>query len=150
MSQLKSDHNNSFSYIRQYAYTLNQTNHGTTIHIKIQRPLTTFHRLFLSFQAQKQGFLEGCRPFIGLDGCHLKGPYNGVLLSAVALDANSGIFPLAVCICEKETMYSWIWFLNKLKMFLQFPENRHLCFMFDRQKGLINTLETHFPLASTR
>ncbi|TXG52551.1 hypothetical protein EZV62_021720 [Acer yangbiense] len=150
MSQLRSEHNNCFRYLRQYAYTLNQTNPGTTIHIKIQKPLPTFHRLFLSFEAQKQGFLEGCRPFIGLDGCHLKGPCGGVLLSAVALDANSGIFPLAVCICEKETMYSWMWFLNKLKMFLQFPEDRHLCFMSDRQKGLINALETHFPLASTR
>ncbi|KAK3226830.1 hypothetical protein Dsin_006692 [Dipteronia sinensis] len=103
MSQLRSDHNSSFRYLRQYAYTLTQTNPGTAIHIKIQKPLTTFHRLFLSFQAQKQGFIEGCRPFIGLDGCHLKRPCGGVLLSAVALDANNGIFPLAVCICEKET-----------------------------------------------
>ncbi|TXG66492.1 hypothetical protein EZV62_007767 [Acer yangbiense] len=70
---------------------------------RVMSQLRTYHnncfRLFLSFQAQKQGFLEGCRPFIGLDGCHLKGPCGGVLLSAVALDANSGIFPLVVCIC---------------------------------------------------
>ncbi|KAK2642842.1 hypothetical protein Ddye_024605 [Dipteronia dyeriana] len=99
----------------------------------------------LSFQALKQGFLEGCRPFIGLDGCHLKGPYGGVLLSAVALEANSGIFPLAICICEKETKWSWKWFLNSLKMFLQFPENRHLCFMSDRQKGLVKALQTYYP-----
>ncbi|KAL5812540.1 hypothetical protein ACOSQ3_027490 [Xanthoceras sorbifolium] len=32
-----------------------------------------FQRFFLSFYAQKMGYLEGCRPFIGLDGCHLKG-----------------------------------------------------------------------------
>ncbi|KAK3211560.1 hypothetical protein Dsin_016266 [Dipteronia sinensis] len=153
MSQLQSDHNSSFSsfrYPRQYAYTLNQTNHGTTIHIKIQKPLTTFHGLFLSCQAQKQGFLKDHRPFIGLDGCHLKGPCDGVLLSAVALDANIGIFPLAVCICEKNTKWSWMWFLNNLKMFLLFPEGKHLCFISDRHKGLVKTLETHFPLASTR
>ncbi|KAK3204273.1 hypothetical protein Dsin_018319 [Dipteronia sinensis] len=47
-------------------------------------------------RAQRLGFLEGCRPFIGLDGCHLKGPCGGILLSEVALDANSGLFPLAV------------------------------------------------------
>ncbi|KAK2659572.1 hypothetical protein Ddye_006105 [Dipteronia dyeriana] len=67
MSQLMSDHNNFFKYLRQYAYTLNQTNPRTTIHIKIQKPLSTFCRLPLSFLAQKQGFLEGCRPSIGLD-----------------------------------------------------------------------------------
>ncbi|KAK3230758.1 hypothetical protein Dsin_002639 [Dipteronia sinensis] len=43
------------------------------------------------------------RPFIGVDGCHLKMAFGGLLLSAVFLDANSGLFPLAVCICEKET-----------------------------------------------
>ncbi|KAK2656967.1 hypothetical protein Ddye_010019 [Dipteronia dyeriana] len=86
---------------------------------------------------------------LGLDGCHLKGPCGGVLLSAVALDANIGIFPLAICICEKETKWSWKWFLNSLKIFLQFPENKHLCFMSDRQKGLVKALHTHIPLAST-
>ena len=80
----------------------------------------------------------------------MKGPCGGVLLSAVALDANSGLFPLAVCICEKETKYSWMWFLNHLKMYLQFPSDRHLCFMSDRQKGLTNALSKHFPTASKR
>ncbi|KAK3229525.1 hypothetical protein Dsin_001406 [Dipteronia sinensis] len=47
------------------------------------------------------------RPFIGVDGCHLKGPFGGVLLLAMSLDANSGLFPLAICICEKETNNSW-------------------------------------------
>ncbi|KAK2645005.1 hypothetical protein Ddye_020200 [Dipteronia dyeriana] len=51
--------------------------------------------------AQCFGYLR--RTFIGVDGCHLKGPFGGVLLSTVFLDANSGIFSLAVCICEKET-----------------------------------------------
>ena len=53
MTQLRTEHNNCFRYLRQYAYTLNQTNPGTAIHIKIQKPLPTFHRLFLSFEAQK-------------------------------------------------------------------------------------------------
>ncbi|KAK2647280.1 hypothetical protein Ddye_014769 [Dipteronia dyeriana] len=150
MSQLRSDHNSSFRYLRQYAYTLNETNPWTTIHIKIQKPLSTFHGLFFNFSSQKQGFLEGCRPFIGLDGCHLKGPCGGMLISAVALDINSEIFSLAVCICEKEIKWSWKWFLCNIKMFLEFSRDRHLCFMSDRQKGLVQALRTHFPFASTR
>ncbi|GAV66250.1 hypothetical protein CFOL_v3_09760 [Cephalotus follicularis] len=39
-----------------------------------------FKRLFTCFGASRRGFLQGCRPFIGLDDCHLKGPYGGVLL----------------------------------------------------------------------
>lgn len=66
-----------------------------------------FKGFFLSFPALKVGYLTGCRPFIGLDGCHLKGPYRGVLLFAIALDADIRIFPLAFCICEAENYNSW-------------------------------------------
>ncbi|XP_027062862.1 uncharacterized protein [Coffea arabica] len=41
------------------------------------------------------GFMEGCRPFLGFNGCFLKGPFGSVLLTAVAFDANNNIFPIA-------------------------------------------------------
>ncbi|KAJ0028016.1 hypothetical protein Pint_35740 [Pistacia integerrima] len=54
-----------------------------------------FHRCFLGFAAQKKRFIKSCRHFIGVDGCHLKDPYGGVLLSAVSMDANGeGIDPI--------------------------------------------------------
>ncbi|KAK2645099.1 hypothetical protein Ddye_020294 [Dipteronia dyeriana] len=73
--------------------------------MRVQKPLSTFHILFLSFEAYKLGLLEECKPFIGLDGCHLNGSYRGILLPAVALDANSDLFPLALCTCEKEIKF---------------------------------------------
>ena len=30
-----------------------------------------FKMMYVSFNAQKVGFLGGCRPFIGLDGYHI-------------------------------------------------------------------------------
>nr|GEV51148.1 retrovirus-related Pol polyprotein from transposon TNT 1-94 [Tanacetum cinerariifolium] len=33
------------------------------------------------------GFLAGCRPYISLDACHLKGKFNGVLVAATGIDA---------------------------------------------------------------
>ncbi|GAV77943.1 hypothetical protein CFOL_v3_21411, partial [Cephalotus follicularis] len=42
-----------------------------------------FMRMFMCYRASKKGFLDGCRPFIGLDGCHLKVPFIGVMLSVV-------------------------------------------------------------------
>lgn len=68
---------------------------------------THFDKFVLSFPAVRDGFNSGCRPFIGIDGCHLKGPYKGILLSAVALDANNSIFPLVVCICGVENTVTW-------------------------------------------
>ena len=42
-----------------------------------------FYRLYVCLSACKQGFMRGCRPLIGLYGCHLKGYYGGTLLLAV-------------------------------------------------------------------
>ena len=150
LAGLAKDHAKCFSLLRRYAYMLNQSNPGSAVHICTQDPPPTCQRMFLSFEAQKIGFMEGCRPFIGVDGCHLKGPFGGVLLSAVALDANSGLFPLAVCICEKENQASWEWFLYNLKIHLKYPSSRNLTFMSDRQKGVIAALELHFPFAKRR
>ena len=36
-----------------------------------------FKRMYIMYNAQKVGFLEGCKPIIGLDGCHLKGRFRG-------------------------------------------------------------------------
>ena len=42
---------------------------------KITEPNTQpkFMRIYVRYNAQKVGFLERCRPLIGIDGCHLKG-----------------------------------------------------------------------------
>ncbi|KAL5802961.1 hypothetical protein ACOSQ4_031266 [Xanthoceras sorbifolium] len=127
-----------------------QSNPGSVAYIRMQQSEPTFQRFFLSFHAQKHGFLGGCRPFIGLDGCHLKGPLGGVLLAAVALDANNGVYPLAVCICEAENLLSWSWFLKHLHDYLKYPTEKPLCFMSDRQKGVLSALEMQFPFATTR
>jgi hypothetical protein len=37
--------------------------------------LPKFGRIYVSLAAMKKGFLEGCRPIIGVDGCFLKGPF---------------------------------------------------------------------------
>lgn len=36
-----------------------------------------FKSMYVRYNAQKIGFLGGYRPFIGLDGCHLKGRFGG-------------------------------------------------------------------------
>ncbi|GFZ06897.1 hypothetical protein Acr_18g0010670 [Actinidia rufa] len=49
-----------------------------------------FKRFFISFEATKTGFMADCRPFIGIDGCHLKGPFGGVLSAAIGRAGNNG------------------------------------------------------------
>lgn len=70
-----------------------------------------------------------------------KGPFEGVLLSAVAL-VNQLIFLLAVCVCESENTDNWTWFLGCLKEVL--ADARQLTFMTDKHKGILNAINLEF------
>jgi len=56
--------------------------------------------------------MSGCRPFIGVDGCHLKTMYGGILLVVVGRDANDQYYPLTFGVVENETNDAWRWFLT--------------------------------------
>ena len=92
--------------------------------------------MYIRYNAQKVGFLGGCRPFIGLDGCHLKGRFGGQLLSATANDGNDNIFPVAMAVVEQENKDSWTWFLEQFADDIGRPEELNLVFISDRQNVL--------------
>jgi hypothetical protein len=62
----------------------------------------------------KKGFMEGCKPVIGVDGCFLKGPFKGQLLATVGRNDNDNMYPIAYAAVEAETKDNWIWFLETL------------------------------------
>lgn len=70
--------------------------------------------------------------------------YKGILLSAVSLDANNSIHPLVMCVIESENTDSWLYFMDKLYEQVGYNGGSELCFMNDRQKGILNTLEIVF------
>ncbi|KAK1311189.1 hypothetical protein QJS10_CPA08g00637 [Acorus calamus] len=78
------------------------------------------------------GCLQGCRPFIGLDGCHLKGRYKGILLSSTALDGN-------------DSGETWRWFLKGLYEAIGMVEG--LAFMSDMDKGFEAAVPIVYPSA---
>ncbi|KAJ0082352.1 hypothetical protein Patl1_10338 [Pistacia atlantica] len=143
-------HAESFIGLLKYDHIVKHTNLGSMYNVKSVslEGIPNFQRCFLGFAAQKKGFIEGCRHFIGVDGCHLKGPYGGVLLSAVPMDANSGIFPIAITICEIENKESWRYFMTLLKEFI--GDIDPITIMSDRQKGLVDAIQTCWPNASVR
>ena len=81
---------------------------------------------------KKRGFLRGCRPFVGLDGCHLKGKFGGQLLFATAKDGNDNIFPVAMVLVDQENKDSWIWFLEQFVDDIGRLEQLNLVFISDR------------------
>ncbi|KAJ4717285.1 MuDR family transposase [Melia azedarach] len=93
---LGADHKASYTKLDRYGAAINQTNRGSIVHLQYEWKLgnsnPTFKRFFLSFDSQRMGFFDGCRPFIGLDGCHLRGTYKGVLLATVTIDSNYRVY----------------------------------------------------------
>jgi hypothetical protein len=89
-----------------YRETLRQTNSGSYVVMKVDRPNldlpSKFGRHYVSLAAMKKGFLEGCRPIIGVGGCFLKGPFKGQLLSAIGRDVNNNMYPIALAIVKVE------------------------------------------------
>lgn len=100
----------------------------------LKKPLA-FTSIFISFKDSFDELFSGCRSLIGVDGCHLKGNYGGVLLSAIALDGNDEIFPIAWAIVSSEDEESWMFFVHHLKKLLE-PTGRgdQWCIISDRQK----------------
>ncbi|XP_043717564.1 uncharacterized protein LOC122665476 [Telopea speciosissima] len=110
-----------------------------------------FKRLFVSFHACTEGFKKGCRPFIGINGCHLKGKYGGVLLSVISVDKNNALFPIAFGIVEVECKNSWLFFLECLNDGLgDASHDQSLTFISDKQKRLFDAivLKQYFLSAS--
>ena len=65
--------------------------------------LPYFERLYICLEGCKKEFLAGCRPFIGLDACHLKNKSRRQLITTICRDPNKEYFPLTYAVVEAET-----------------------------------------------
>ncbi|XP_074277285.1 uncharacterized protein LOC141600927 [Silene latifolia] len=116
----------------------------------IDRPPLIFKRFYTCLKACKEGFKIGCRPILGIDGCHLKGVYPGMCLVAVELDGNNNIYPVAWAVVEVENRDSWTWFLELLSHDIEKVDEEGLTVMSDRHKGLVEALDNVVPKANIR
>ncbi|KAJ1703320.1 hypothetical protein LUZ63_003099 [Rhynchospora breviuscula] len=137
-----------YAKLHSYAAEIRKTNPGSTVIYDLRNKV--FKRAYICLAACKQGFLSGCRPIISVDGCFLKTRYGGQLLTAVGIDANDCIFPVAYAVVEGETSESWRWFLQLLATDLQINNSHAWTFMSDRQKGLIPVIKALFLASEHR
>ncbi|GKE54014.1 multidrug resistance-associated protein 5, partial [Tanacetum coccineum] len=75
---------------------------------------TYFDRIYVYFGGLKEGFKNGCRRVVALDGCFLKSPDQGEILTAIGRDGNNHIYPIAWAIVNVENKENWSWFLELL------------------------------------
>ncbi|TVU29221.1 hypothetical protein EJB05_20779, partial [Eragrostis curvula] len=107
VQKIGGDYYEQYCRIQDYAHTLLHVNPRSSVVVKcFVDPARTinprFERMYVSFGAQVKGFLAGCRPFIGLDGIHVKLPNGGQILTAQGKDANNNLFPIAFALVEAE------------------------------------------------
>lgn len=155
-NQLKGSYLDQFGYIGAYINIIKTTNPGSTAELDYSEEAMkdgriVFKRLYLCFDALKRGWKRGCRPIIGLDGCHLKGIVKGQVLVAVGKDADDQIFPVAWAVVNKENKENWTWFLELLGKDLEIAHSGNiLTIISDMQKGLVNAVHDVLPLAEHR
>ncbi|KAL4556229.1 hypothetical protein LXL04_038873 [Taraxacum kok-saghyz] len=150
------DYQNQHTILRDYVLELKRCDTGTNVKIQVHSEpnfslqTRVFKRIYICLGALKNGFKAGCRDFLGLDGTFMKGPYPGQILTAVGLDSNNDIYPLAYAVVESENTNSWTWFLENLADDLDLTPRCNFTFISDRQNGILPAIAKMFPAAEHR
>ncbi|KAI3735953.1 hypothetical protein L6452_15480 [Arctium lappa] len=111
--RLRGDYCEQYEHLRDYVLELKRANLGTTVKIAVEdeanpdSPTRQFKHIYICIGALKDGFRACRKDLLGLDGTFMEGPFPGQILTAVGVDPNQGIYPLAYAIVEAETTYSW-------------------------------------------
>ncbi|KAM7472672.1 hypothetical protein LguiA_010855 [Lonicera macranthoides] len=149
MSAMRGSLEEGYRLLPQYCEKIKETNPGSIANVYSNPSDNSFKRLFISFQASIYGFLNACRPIIGLDRTFLESRYLGYLLLATGFDGDGALFPLAFGVVDEENDDNWNWFLSELHNLLELnAENMlRLTILSDRQKGIIDSVESNFPTA---
>ncbi|RYQ81129.1 hypothetical protein Ahy_Scaffold1g107135 [Arachis hypogaea] len=163
LDQIQGTFREQYKRIYDYGQELMKANPGSSVRIQVQRspdldseaPASSrtnyciFQRIYVCLEACKQSF-QHCRDFIGLDGCFLKTPQGGQLLTAIGWDPNDQMLPIAYAVVEAETKDSWSWFLSHLASDVGLDKMGRSTFMSDQQKGLLPAYDEVIPGVDNR
>lgn len=133
--EIDGDEESQMRSLYDYRLELLKTHPDSTIKFRCDQGI--FEAMYVCLSPLRNGVLTGCRRVICIDGCFLKGLYGVQLLSAVGIDANNSIYPVAWSVVNKENRENWVWFLQLLAEDLMITNSQHWCFMSDRQKVYI-------------
>ena len=127
-----------------FCHELEVQNPGTVTAIETDSG-NNFRYFFMSLGACIRGFQAHIRRVVAVDGTFMKGKYYGTLFSAVCLDGNNQIYPLAFRVGDSENDQSWSWFLIQLRQAIGDVDD--LVFISDRHKSIEKGIRTVFPSA---
>jgi hypothetical protein len=115
---LDGDVDKQYGMVLRYAAKLKRVCSGNNAKVNVERPNPTLQPRFGSFcfcfDGCKKVFTTACRPFVGVDGCHLKTKYYGQLLLDVARDPNDQYILLTFGVVKTKSKASWKLFMELL------------------------------------
>jgi hypothetical protein len=126
----------SFQHAFRFKAEVEKTNPGSLVDIeceKVRKKEKRFTRMFVSLKACVDGFMNGCRPFLGVDSTNLTGKWKGQLASATTIDGNNWMFPVCYGVFGSETAGNWEWFFSRLHQTIVSPHG--LVISTDAGKG---------------
>ena len=134
----------SYDNVIRLVSTLKERNPGTYAHGTLRQPdmvpgYAIFHRLFFSFAICIEAFSH-CRPVLCVDGTFLTGKYKGQILTAIGVDGNQQIVPVAFAFVEGENYDSWLWFFRHLKKAVV-QDRPNVCILHDRHAGMLKAIK---------
>ncbi|WVZ83209.1 hypothetical protein U9M48_030379 [Paspalum notatum var. saurae] len=68
------------------------------------------------------------------------GKYKGTILTAIGVDGNNQVLPVAFAFVENENVDSWYWFLERVKTNVV-SSRSNVCLISDRHSGILDAIE---------
>ncbi|KAH0776148.1 hypothetical protein KY290_007559 [Solanum tuberosum] len=127
-SLVRGTHEHGYGVLDACRYMLESANLGSKTALQVDEN-GKFKYFFVAYAAWIQGFQQ-LRKVIAVDGTFLKSKYEGVLLSAVAQDAENYIFPVVFCVVDKECDASYQYFFEQMRSYVD--DTDELCIISDR------------------
>jgi hypothetical protein len=98
------------------------------------------HRVFFAFSICIEAFMH-YRPVMCVDGTFLTGRYKGQIPTAIGVDGNNRIVPLAFAFVESENTASWLWFFRQLKKSIV-KDRPNVWVLHDRHACILAAIKT--------
>ena len=114
----------SFDAAYNFKAELERTSPGSIVevdHVTVDGK-NHFSKMFVALKPCVDGFLNGCRPYLGIDSTVLTGKWRGQLASAIGIDGHNWMFPVAYGVFESESTDNWAWFMDKLHSAIGSPK----------------------------
>ena len=96
--------------------------------------VVVYKSICITFPSIVKDLLKGCRPIIGMGGCHPKSISGGCLLSAFSKDDTNQMFPVAYATMRAECEESWSLIIKLLMESTEVENVEGWTFITNKQK----------------